>query len=39
VKYWEEPNVEFVVKSRLNRLNEKEKEIQKLYLSEDNFWK
>jgi len=39
VKYWEEPKVEFVVRSRLNRLNEKEKEIQKLYLSEDDFWK
>ena len=30
--------MEFVVKNKLNRLNEKEKEIQKLFLSENDFW-
>lgn len=39
VKNWVEPKVEFVERSKLNLLNEKEKEIQKLYPSEDDFWK
>ena len=38
MKNWEEPKVEFVVKSKWNQLNEKEKEIQKLFHSGNNDW-
>jgi hypothetical protein len=39
VKMWEEAKVEFAERNNLNLQKEKEKEIQKSFLLEDEFWK